>query len=179
MICQDYLPLDLRSQLRKKVIKTFSPITGPALSSKEVGLPFTLSFLSPHRGSRMVVFLPLHGIKSQVGVVHNRWLLICFSMLLEEGLQHAASAVLFVAPTVIEEIREDRLQQAGLTASQGQTCTNISQSQGGLSYLLDSEWERERARDETVFLELSDLWECVWKVAYMYYLQKTSYQPLL
>ncbi|KAK2843571.1 hypothetical protein Q7C36_011786 [Tachysurus vachellii] len=41
-------------------------------------------------------------------------------MLLEGGLQHAASAALFVAPAVIEEIREDRLQQAGLTASQGE-----------------------------------------------------------
>ncbi|KAG7328464.1 hypothetical protein KOW79_008408 [Hemibagrus wyckioides] len=49
-------------------------------------------------------------------------------MLLEGGLQHAASAVLFVAPAVIEEIREDRLQQAGLTASQGQTCTNAQAS---------------------------------------------------
>lgn len=33
--------------------------------------------------------------------------------------------------------------------------------------------------DEPVFLELSDLWKCVLKVAYMYYLQKTSYQALL
>ncbi|KAI5618889.1 diphthine--ammonia ligase isoform X1 [Silurus asotus] len=45
-------------------------------------------------------------------------------MLLEGGLQHAACAVLFAVPAVIEEIRVDRLQQAGLTASQGQTCTN-------------------------------------------------------
>lgn len=79
-------------------------------------------------------------------------------MLLEGGLQHAASAVLFVAPAVIEEIREDRLQQASLTASQGQTCTNVSQSQGGHSNYRE---ERKRERDEPVFLELSDLGENV------------------
>lgn len=71
--------------------------------------------------------------------------MICFSMLLEGGLQHAASALLFVAPAVIEEIREDRLQQAGLTASQGQTCTNVSQSQAG-QHDAGSQIIRERER---------------------------------
>lgn len=66
-------------------------------------------------------------------------------MLLEGGLQHAASALLFVAPAVIEEIREDRLQQAGLTASQGQTCTNVSQSQAG-QHDAGSQIIRERER---------------------------------
>lgn len=37
----------------------------------------------------------------------------------------------------------------------------------------------EKERDEPVCLELSDLWEYVLKLAYMYYLQKTSNQILL
>ncbi|KAL6477580.1 hypothetical protein MHYP_G00134150 [Metynnis hypsauchen] len=60
-------------------------------------------------------------------------------MLLEAGLQQTALAVLFVAPAVMEKIREDRLHWAGgegssgLTASQGQSSANGA-GHGGLMH---------------------------------------------